>query len=115
MHKGGKILRDIKDINIISFNARGLKSKILELESELAVLPNLPIIILICETWFDDTFVFSGDIFKNYDIFHKDRNRHGGVLILSDIELNAIGQLMSILSVILNALYVTLCLIMKDF
>ena len=87
----GKKSYSINDINFVLFNAGGLKSKISDLEIELASLPNLPNIILICETWFDESIVLSGNVFKNYDVLRKDRNRHGGgVMILCDIHFNAV-------------------------
>ena len=65
------------------FNSRGLKSKIDVLKYELCCLNKLPDIIVITETWLDNTIILSNYPFNLNSTFRKDRNRlGGGVMIL---------------------------------
>ena len=77
------------NINVLMFNARGLKSKLINLDNELALLDKLPHKIMVTEAWFDISVVLLyGVILQNYDVFRNDRNRHD-VMILCDKVLNA--------------------------
>ena len=72
------------------FNARGLKSKLINLNIKLVLLDKLLHIIMVTETWFDVSIVLCGVIFQNRNVFRNDRSRHGGgVMILYDKVLNA--------------------------
>ena len=50
------------------FNARGLKSKLVELNMELSNLSVKPHVILITETWFDSDIIISDVIGSYYDV-----------------------------------------------
>ena len=65
------------------FNAGGLKSKLINLDNELALFDKLPHVIMVTETWFDVFIMLCGVILQNNDVFRNDRNGHsGGVMIL---------------------------------
>ena len=67
---------------VFYFNARGLKSKIIELDYELSFLTKLPKVVFICETWLDSSNILGTDVFLLYDVFRKDRNKYGGGVIV---------------------------------
>ena len=59
------------------------KSKIVQLETELAALNSLLHIVIISESWLDDSVVLSEDTFANFNFFCTDRITNGaGVLML---------------------------------
>jgi Endonuclease-reverse transcriptase len=67
-----------------------MKSKIDVLEFNIACMSELPDIILVTETWFDESVILSGYLSRVYSIMRKDRNRHGGgVLLMVKSELKA--------------------------
>ena len=87
------------------FNARGLKSKLLQLEYELQGLSFEPNVIMISETWLDSTIILGSNTFYKYDIFRKDRNKNGGgVLIMCHKSLNAVK-----LDVVINEVEAIFC------
>ena len=65
-------------LNCLSFNAQGIKSKIEHLAFELCNCPNLPDVVYICETWCNESILFTIKPYDEYDIFRCDRNVHGG-------------------------------------
>ena len=78
------------DISCILFNARGLKSKIIELDYELSLLTKLPKVVFICETWLDSSNILGTDVFLLYDVFRKDGNKYGGgVMVMCYKSFNA--------------------------
>lgn len=66
----------------LSFNGHGIKSKIHHLAAELSTLPTLPDLISICETWCDQSILFTLHPFDEYVIFRKDRNKNGGGVLI---------------------------------
>ncbi len=64
------------------FNSRGLKSKTNVLKYELCCLNTLPDIIVIIETWLDNTIILSNYPFNLYISFRKNRNRLGGGVMI---------------------------------
>ena len=54
-------------------------------------MSSLPDIVSISETWLDNNIVLNGDIVQSHDIFRKDRNVHGGgVMLICLKSLNSI-------------------------
>ena len=76
----------------VLLNARSLKNKLDDFQSELILGENFPFVIGVTETWLDNSIPNSIFQCKNqYDIFRKDRNANGGgVAILSKKNLKAI-------------------------
>ena len=55
-------------------NARGLKSKLIKQDNELALLDKSPHIIMVNETWFNISSLLYSVISQNYDVFRKNMN-----------------------------------------
>ena len=75
----------VQTISCYLFNARSITNKLVDLEHELLLLILLPSIIFVTETWLDSDCFISGYLSTKYQIFRRDRNGHGGgVMILID-------------------------------
>ena len=70
-----------KGLNIMHLNIHYLHSKLDEIKILLYEQPNIDIICL-CETFLTDKFTDEELVLDNYQLFRKDRNTHGGGLVI---------------------------------
>ena len=78
----------VRSVSCLCFNARSVVNKRLDL---LAMLSESSSDIVITETFLDDSIVDSEIIPENYSVFRRDRNRHGGgVLVAISDNLSAV-------------------------
>ena len=81
----GRVERERVESKCVLLNARSLKNKLDEFQTEIIVGHDYPCVVGVTETWLDSSI--PNNIFqcKNlYDVFRKDRNLNGGgVAILS--------------------------------
>ena len=93
-----------KGLNIMHLNIHYLHSKLDEIKILLYEQPNIDIICL-CETFLTDKFPDEELVLDNYQLFRKDRNTHGGGLVIyvknnlicksrDDLQVNGIEALL---------------------
>ena len=70
-------VNSVQTISWYSFNARSIKSKLVDLELELLLLNLLSSVIFAAETWLDSDCFISGYLSIKYKILRRDRNGHG--------------------------------------
>ena len=99
LHEKPKILHDSlvsgrlerAESRCVLLNARSIKNKLDEFQTEIIVGQNYPCVVGVTETWLDNSI--PNNIFQcknEYDVFRKDRNLNGGgVAILSKKHLRA--------------------------
>ena len=73
-------VNNCKNLSILYYNARSILSK--HIEFRLAVEGNKPDIVCIVETWLSSDILDSEVCLPGYQLHRRDRNRHGGGILV---------------------------------
>ena len=77
---GGRLIPSENTLNIVYYNARSLLPKLDDLKGIIET--ESPDIICIVETWLSSDILDNELAVSNYQIFRRDRNRHGGGVMM---------------------------------